>query len=129
MQPAVGVDGNFFSIAWRKHRIEMRRERDVWAFAILHRVGDNIAAAIDTRYCAERPELGQHPFGALLFEKGGRGNPAELELLLSDPLLIAGKPLQRLANGGSVGNFGHQARERNVGRRGRGFKRCCQMPV
>jgi hypothetical protein len=129
VQPAIRIDGNFLNVAWRKHRIEMRRECDVGTFAVLDRMRDNIAAAVDTRHCAECAELCQHPFGALLFEKGGRGNPAELELLLSDLLFIARKTLQRLANSGSVGNFGHQARERNIARGGRGFERCCQMSV
>ena len=105
VQPAIRIDGDFFVVARRKHRIEMRGQGDVGAFAVLHRMGDHVAGAIDARDAAEGAELRQHPLGALLFEESGRGNAAELQLLFGDPLLVAGKALQGFANGGSVGRF------------------------
>ena len=130
VQAAVRVDGDFLVVAGREYGIEVRGEGNVGAFAVFHGVGDDVAGAVDACHRAERAELGQHPFGAALFEEGGRRDPAELQLLLGDPLFFAGKVLQSVANGGGVRKFGDLPGERGgIGREGRGFERSRQVLV
>ena len=107
----------------------MRGQGDVGAFAIFHRVRDDVSAAIDSGYRAQGAELREHPLGALLFEERGRGNPAELKLLLIDLLFVASEGLQNFAQGCCVREFGEKFREYKVSWRGRGFDRGSQMPV
>jgi hypothetical protein len=90
----------------------MRGERDVGAFAILQRVRDDVAAAIDAGDAAQRAELLQHPFGAALLKKRGRWHAAKLHVLIVDPLFFANEPLQCFAQRGGMDGFGELLGER-----------------
>ena len=54
----------------------------------------------------EAAELLLKPGGALLLEEGGRGDAAELQVDLVDPLFLAREPLQALAHTAVVRQFG-----------------------
>ena len=58
------------------------------------------------RLPSEGAELRRHPFGALLLEKCGRRNPAQLEMDLVDPLLFPGEPLQTLPHPAQLRDIG-----------------------
>src|SRR5262249_46303638 len=45
------------------------------------------------------------PCGPLLLEESRRGNPAELQVNLVDPLFLAREPLQAFAHGAVFGDF------------------------
>lgn len=57
---------------------------------------DDVAGLIDFGVTAELAEGGEHPFGAALFLEGGGGDAAEFEVFFVNPLLVAGKLLERL---------------------------------
>jgi hypothetical protein len=93
------------------------------------RVPDAIAGAFKAGDSAKSPELRQHPFGAALLEKGGGGDAAKLQVLFVDPLFFAGEPLQGVANGGGVGEFGDEPGEGDrFDGRGRELAGSGQMP-
>src|SRR5262249_1361895 len=130
MQVAVRSHGNLFGSARGEDRIEMRREGDIRTFAILDRMGDDVARAVDARNAADGPELRHHPFGALLFEKRGRRDSAKLQVLLVNPLLFAGKPLQGLADGGLIDKLAQEPGESGwLTWNGRDLSAGSKMPV
>ena len=104
-QIAVAVDGDVFFDAGRKHRVEMRRQRDQRALRDRHAGKRDISGAVDSGMPAEGAELRGHPFGALLLEKRRRGHAAQLQMDFVHPLLFAREPLQRLAHAGALGHF------------------------
>ena len=65
----------------------------------------HVAGAVYSGMPSERAELRRHPLGALLFQKCGRGNAAELQMDVVHPLLLAREPLERLANAGALGQI------------------------
>ena len=113
MQAPIGCDKNFFVLARREHGIQMRGKGDVGASAIFDRVGDDVAATVDTRHATERAKLRQHPLGALLFEERGGWDAAELQVLLVDPLFLPDEPGQGVAQGYGIGQIrGHFGKRR-----------------
>ena len=92
-----GPTVNFFVLARCEHGIQMRGEGDVGAVAVLHRVGDDVAGAVDARDAAQRAELCEHPLGAALLEERRGRDAAKLQVLLVDPLLLAHEPGERVA--------------------------------
>jgi hypothetical protein len=92
-------------------------------------VGDDVAAAVDTGDAAQGAELGEHPFGAALLKERGRGDAAQLEVLLVDPLLVADEPGEGVAEGRGSGKVGRDFGERSVGWERDGFERSSQMIV
>ena len=128
MEAAIGSNGNIFRLTRRKHGIEMCGEGDVGALAILERMGDDVAAAVHAGDHAERSELREHPLRARLFEEGRGGDTADLQMLFVDGLLLAIEPLERVANGGRVGEVGEEAGKR-LGEYRREFAGGGQMSV
>ena len=103
-ETAVGIDGDFVLVARREDGVEVRGEGDVRGGSAFD--GDDVAGAIDGGVPAEGAELLEKPGGAFLLEKGGGGHAAELKVLLVDPLLLAGEPLEALADAAVIGQLG-----------------------
>ena len=57
-------------------------------------LSDGVAAAVDLGFPSERAKLLGHPFAALLLEKSGGGNAAQLQVLFVDPGSFAPKPIE-----------------------------------
>ena len=101
-EAAVVVDRNIILIARRDHGIEVGAEDHVGSVAL---GGDDVAGAVDGGGPFQSLELLLEPGGALLFEKSGRRDAAELQVGLVDPLFFAGEPLEAFANAAVVSQF------------------------
>ena len=73
---------------------------------------DDIAGAIDFSVPFEVAKTGGDPFGALLFKKCGRGDAAELEMLIENPGTLAAEPIESGAHAGCGGKVGDGLSER-----------------
>ncbi len=104
-QPAVGLHLDLFRRARGEHRVQVRREHHASARRRLQRAGDHVARAVQADLAAELAQPCRHPRGSLLLEKGGRRDAADLKMLLVDPVLFLGEPLQALAHAGSPGEL------------------------
>ena len=91
----VGVHRDIFFTPRRQHRIQMGRQRHVRRPAESRQ---HIAGAIDGRVAPVGTKLFQKPRCPFLFHKGGRGNPAKLQMNLVDPLLLSREKLQAFAD-------------------------------
>ena len=98
VETAVGIDRDLLAGLRGDDRIEVRGEGDQRAFTGGIEERDHVAGAVDLGVAAVALELRGHPLGAAVLEEGRRGDAAQLEVLLVDPLLLAREPLQRLAN-------------------------------
>ena len=129
-QIAVRAHGNIFAAARGEHGIEVRGEGDVGSLTILDWMGDDVAGAIHAGNATQGAELGEHPFGAFLLEKGRGWDAAKLQVLLVDPLFFAGEPLKGVADRGGVGALGKEFRDGwRGGGRGGEFDWSCQVSV
>jgi hypothetical protein len=129
VQSAIRRDVDFFVFARREYRVEMRGQSNVGPGSIFRRVRDHVAPAIDARYTSQRAKLSQHILGAALLEECGCRDPAHLQVLLVDPLLLPDEPLQRIAERRAIGQIARHFRKWWIRREGDGFDRSCQMPV
>ena len=116
---AVGAERDVVFGARRKDGIEMGGEKDERPLRGGSEGDEDVAGAVDAGVPAERAALGGEPVGALLFEKSWRGDAAELEVNVVDPLFFARKPLERLADAGTPGDFAGGRRRGNGIRRHR----------
>jgi len=106
VKAAVRLREDLFRGARREDGIEMRRDGHVGARRIGRQKGDHVARRVDGRLAAQRPELLLHPFGALLFEKGRRRDPAQRQVFLVHPLLVFAEQQQRLFDSARAGERG-----------------------
>jgi len=64
---------------------------------------DYVAGAVKLRTTAQGAQFGEHPFGAFGFKESRRGDTAQLQMALIDPLLLSHKESEAIAHGGAIG--------------------------
>ncbi len=92
---AIGRNEDVVFVTRRDYGIEVRGKRDIRRLASSRQ---DVAGAVDGGVPAGFAELRLKPEGALLLEKGRRGDAAQGQVGFVDPLLFARKPLQTLTN-------------------------------
>src|SRR6266436_2379989 len=117
-EEAITVVADFYFGGGGKDGVEMGGEHDHFFFVCAAQLADHVAGLVDLHFEAGRGEKKLHGGSPLRFLKWGRGNFGQARLLLVYPGEIAGKPGQRGAHFGIVGEL--RARNRTVAMRNTG---------